>query len=204
MNGGEKEMKVKKMALISVLGALAAMLMIFVHFPLPFMPPFMDFDLSGLPEMIGGFALGPVAAVLIIVIKLILKLCIVSTSTVFTGELSNFILSCVYVLPAVLIYQRKKTKQSAIIGMAVGTALCAITAILTNLYMIIPFYTNLMTGMTFQTVIDMCAALNPLITDAFTLALYGIVPFNLIKNGVISVLTIILYKKISTLIKRFM
>lgn len=195
-------MKVKKMALISILGALAAMLMVFIHFPLPFMPPFMDFDLSSVPEIIGGFALGPLAAVMIIGIKLILKLVMVSTSTVFTGELQNFILSCVYVLPAVFIYQRHKTKKFAIIGMVVGTILCAITAVMTNLYLIIPFYTNLMTGMTFETVIQMCGSINPLITDTITLAIFGIIPFNLIKNSIVSVLTIILYKKISLMIKQ--
>lgn len=195
-------MKVKKMALISILGALAAMLMIFMHFPLPFMPPFMDFDLGCLPEMIGGFALGPLAAIAIIVIKLIIKLCFISTSTVFTGELQNFILSCAYVLPAVFIYRKHKSKKSAIIGMTVGTVLCALMAVLTNLYMIIPFYTNLMTGMSFQTVIEMCSAINPLIKDAVTLAIFGIIPFNLIKNGIVSILTLMLYKRISGLIKR--
>ena len=195
-------MKVKKMALISILGALSTVLLV-MNFPLPFMPPFMSFDLCGVPEMIGGFALGPVSAVLIIFIKLVLKLCFMGTSTVFTGEIQNFILSCAYVLPAVYIYQRNKTKKSAIIGMLAGTVICAVVAVFSNIYFIIPFYAKLYTGMTFDAIIGMCTAVNPMITNAFSLAIFGIIPFNLIKNGVISLLTMILYKKISPIIKNF-
>lgn len=194
-------MKSKKMALISVLGALTAALMYF-KFPLPFMPPFMDFDFCGVPEMIGGFALGPVAAVLIIAIKLILKLVLMGTTTMFVGELSNFILSCVYVLPAIYIYRKIKTKKGAIYGLIVGTILVSLTAIFTNLCIIIPFYGKML-GLEFNVIVDMCAAVNPLIKNGISLALFGIVPFNLIKNGIVSIITIILYKKISRLIKGY-
>lgn len=194
-------MKSKKIALIGILGALSALLMYF-KFPLPFMPPFMDFDLCGVPEMIGGFALGPVAAISIVFIKLILKLALQGTSTMFVGELSNFILSCAYVLPAIYIYHKNKTKKGAIHGLALGTIIVACTAIFTNLYIIIPFYGKML-GMEFQTILDMCAAVNPMVNNAITLAIFGIVPFNLIKNGAVSIITILLYKKISRIIKNY-
>lgn len=194
-------MKSKKMALISIFGALSAVLMYF-KFPIPFMPPFMDFDFCGVPEMIGGFALGPIAAVLIIAIKLILKLALMGTTTMFVGELSNFILSCVYVLPAIYIYRRNKSKKGAIYGLVLGTILVSITAIFTNLFIIIPFYGKML-GLQFNVILDMCAAVNPLINSSITLAIFGIIPFNLIKNGVVSIITIILYKKISHLIKNY-
>ena len=194
-------MKSKKMALISIFGALSAVLMYF-KFPIPFMPPFMDFDFCGVPEMIGGFALGPIAAVLIIAIKLILKLALMGTTTMFVGELSNFILSCVYVLPAIYIYRRNKSKKGAIYGLVLGTILVSITAIFTNLFIIIPFYGKML-GLQFNVILDLCAAVNPLINSSITLAIFGIIPFNLIKNGVVSIITIILYKKISHLIKNY-
>ena len=194
-------MKSKKMALISIFGALSAVLMYF-KFPIPFMPPFMDFDFCGVPEMIGGFALGPIAAVLIIAIKLVLKLALMGTTTMFVGELSNFILSCVYVLPAIYVYHRNKTKRGAVYGLILGTLLVSVTAIFTNLCIIIPFY-GTMLGLQFSSILDMCAAVNPLINSSITLAIFGIVPFNLIKNGVVSIITIILYKKISHLIKGY-
>ena len=192
-------LKTRNIALIGMMGALAAVLMM-IRFPLPFMPPFMDFDFASLPEIIGGFAMGPVAAVFIILVKILVKLVITGTSTAFTGEIQNVLLSCAYVLRAVLIYDRKKTKGHAVAGMAVGTLVCAVVAIFSNLYMIIPFYVNLF-GMTMDGIIEMCQAVNPAIKNPFTLAVFGIVPFNLIKNGVASLITYFAYKKVSRQIK---
>ena len=76
-------LKTRNIALIGMMGALAAVLMM-IRFPLPFMPPFMDFDFASLPEIIGGFAMGPVAAVFIILVKILVKLVITGTSTAFT------------------------------------------------------------------------------------------------------------------------
>ena len=193
-----KKLNVKKIALIGMLGALGGLLML-IKTPLPFMPPFMDFDLAALPEIIGGFALGPVAAVLIVIVKLIVKLAILGTSTAFVGELSNFIVSVAYVLPAVLIYDHHKEKKSALQGMIIGTIVCTLAAVISNVYMIIPFYANMMAGWSVDTIVDMC----PLVNDIWTLALFGVVPFNLIKCGVTSVITFIVYKKISVPLKKF-
>ncbi len=205
MKKGDRKMKtkwnVKEMALIGMLGTVAALLML-IRTPLPFMPPFMDFDLAALPEIIGGFALGPVAAIFIIIVKLIVKLAMLGTSTAFTGELSNFILSCSYMLPAIWIYNYHKSKHSAMIGMIVGTFVCAIMAVITNVFMIIPFYAH-MFGWTIQDVVDMCHAVAPFVNNTVTLALFGIIPFNLIKNGVASFITYIVYKKLSVPLKRF-
>lgn len=195
------QMNVKKIVLIGMLGAIGAILM-FIRTPLPFMPPFMDFDLASLPELIGGFALGPMAAVFIILVKILAKFAMLGTSSMFTGEIQNFLLSCAYVLPAVWIYNRHKSKKSAIQGMVTGTVICAIVAVFTNLYIIIPFYASL-GNMTVQSIIDMCSAVSPIITDTLTLAIFGIIPFNLIKNGIASIITYIVYKKISIPMKKF-
>lgn len=194
-------LKTRNIALIGIMGGLSAVLMLF-RFPLPFMPPFMDFDFASLPEIIGGFAMGPVAAIFIILVKILIKMAIMGTNSALTGEIQNVLLSCAYVIPAVLIYDRKKTKGHAVAGMAVGTLVCAVVAVFTNLYMIIPFYVNLF-GMSMDGIIDMCQAVNPAIRNPFTLALFGIVPFNLIKNGVASLITYFAYKKISIHIKQF-
>lgn len=196
-----KKLNVKRIALIGMLGALGGLLML-IRTPLPFMPPFMDFDLAALPEIIGGFALGPVAAVLIVIVKLLVKLAIVGTSTAFVGELSNLIVSCAYVLPAIWIYDRHKSKSSALTGMIVGTLVCTLAAVISNVYMIIPFYVNMM-GCSVDTIIQMCHAVCPLVNDLWSLALFGVVPFNLIKCGVASIITFIVYKKISVPLKHF-
>lgn len=191
----------KQMALCGLMGGLCTVLMMF-RFPLPFMPPFMDFDFSGLVEMIGGFTMGPIAAFAIITIKVLLKCLTQGTSSAWTGELSNFILSCSFVLPAVLIYGKHKTKKMAVVGMITGTIICSIVAVFTNLYIIIPFYATFM-GLSMEKIVAMCAAVNPFINSEWRMALLGIVPFNLIKNGVLSFLIIMLYKKMSRQIKQF-
>ena len=193
---------VKRLVMIGLLGALAGILMLF-KFPLPFMPPFMEFDLSGLVEVIGGFVLGPGAAVLIILVKLLVKLAFMGTSTMLTGEVSNFLLSCAYAVPAAWIYQHHKSRKSGAIGMAAGTILCSIAAVASNLLLIFPFYVKLM-GMSMEEIVAMCSAVNPLMKNTLTLALFGIVPFNLIKYGITSVITRLVYKRVSKTMKRYM
>lgn len=189
----------KKIAFIGLMGAVSAVLMLF-RFPLPLMPPFLSFDLSGLMEMLGGFMFGPAAALCIIVVKILLQLVMQGSFSLGTGELQNLILSCSYVLPAVFIYQRNKTKKMAAVGMTVSTIFASTVAVFTNLYLIIPFYVKLF-GMTMDDIIGMCTAVNPAMKDAATMAAFGILPFNLIKYGVTSVVTFLVYKRLSRLIK---
>lgn len=196
------KMSTRELTLCGLMGGLCAALMLF-RFPLPFMPPFMDFDFTGLVEIIGGFVMGPAAAVAIILVKVMIKALTQGTTSAWTGELQNIILSCSYVLPAVLIYERRKTKKMAVIGMAVGTILCAIVAVFTNLYMIIPFYASF-SGLTLDNILQMCSAVNPFISSKPALALFGIIPFNLIKNGTLSILAFIVYKKLSPQIRHFL
>ena len=195
------KVKTRDLTLIGMLGALCCVLMHF-DFPIPFMPPFMSFDFSGIVEMIGGFVMGPLQAVGIIAVKLLLKLATKGTGSAFTGEIQNFLLSCAYVLPAVILYHRRKTKKVAMIGMSIGTILCSITAILTNLYIIIPFYMTLM-GQEMDYFVQMCASVNPLIKDVVTMALIGILPFNLIKCGINTFCTAVIYKRLSPILHKY-
>lgn len=197
--GADTRMKVRTIAFVGLMGAVSAVLMLF-RFPIPFMPPFLSFDLSGLMEMLGGFMFGPFAAVCIIIVKILLQLVMQGSLSLGTGELQNFILSSCYVLPALFIYHRNKTKKTAAAGMAFSTIFVSAVAVLTNLYLIIPFYAKLF-GMTMQDIIDTCSAVNPAMKNAMTMALFGILPFNLIKYGVTSIVTFIVYKRLSKLIK---
>lgn len=192
-------MKVKKIAFIGLMGAVSAVLML-LRFPIPFMPPFLSFDLSGVMEMMGGMMFGPLEALCIIVVKILLQLVMQGSMSLGTGELQNFILSSTYVLPAVLIYHRKKTKKSAIAGMAVSSIIVAVVAVITNLYLIIPFYVKLF-GMSMDDIISMCSAVNPAMKDTMSLVIFGLVPFNLIKYGATSIVTFIVYKRLSGVIR---
>lgn len=190
-----KKFKTRDLTVIAMLGAICCVLM-HVDFPLPFMPPFMNFDLCGLVELIGGFAMGPVQAFCIIMVKILLKLATEGTASAFTGELQNVLLSCAYVLPPVILYHRNKTKKTAMAGMAIGSVFTGIVAIFTNLYIIIPFYMTLM-GQDMAYFVAMCTEANPMVTDVFTLAILGILPFNLIKCGINSLGAMVLYKRLS-------
>ncbi len=190
--------KTRDLTMIAMLGAICCVLM-HMDFPLPFLPPFMNFDLCGLVELIGGFAMGPLQAFAIIMVKILLKLATEGTTSAFTGEVQNVILSCAYVLPPVILYHRNKTKKTAIKGMAVGSILCSVTAVFTNLYIIIPFYMALM-GQEMDYFIQMCGEVNPAIQNAFTFVILGVVPFNLIKCGVNSVGAMVLYKRLSPIL----
>lgn len=191
----------KQLALMGMLGALSAILMLF-RFPLPLMPPFLSFDIALVPELIGAFALGPIAGVIIILVKIMVQLVISGSDSMLTGELQSFLLSCSLILPAAIIYQRNKTRKEAVIGMGVGVITCTIMAVITNLYIIIPFYVSLY-GMSMEQIIDMCRIVNPYMNSITSMAIIGIVPFNIIKTLINCVITFILYKHISPLIHKF-
>ena len=195
----DARMKVKKIAFIGLMGAVSAVLMLF-RVPIPFMPPFLSFDLSGLMEMLGGFMFGPMAAACIIVVKILLQLVMQGSFSLGTGELQNLILSCSYVLPALIIYHRNKTKKMAITGMAVSTLFVSVMAVFTNLYLISPFYVKLF-GMSMDDIITMCRTVNPAMKNVTSMAVFGLLPFNLIKYGVTSLVTFIVYKRLSRVIK---
>lgn len=178
----EMKFTARKLVMIAIFGALAYVLMLF-KFPLPFMPPFMDFDLAGVPELLGTFLLGPVAGIFIVLIKLLIKLATVGTASMFTGEIQNFILSISFILPASLMYRRSTFKNSALKGMLTGTVVVTFVACLSNVYFIIPFYTKLY-GLSMEAIIAMTQAVNPMVDSVWKLVIIGIIPFNLIKYGV--------------------
>ena len=192
--------KVRRLTMAALMGAIAFILM-YLNFGVPFLSPFAEFDLSALPEMIGGFILGPAGAVEIIAVKILLILVFKGTSSMFTGEVQNFLLSLAYVLPAVLYYRKNRTKKGAAIGLVLGSVLSVIVAIFTNLYLIFPAYIYLY-GMSWDSIIEICSAANPWITDVPTFAAFSVVPFNVISRAVTSVITMLVYKKISVPLKK--
>lgn len=191
--------QIKRTAFVGLMGAVSAVLML-LRFPLPFLPPFMSFDLSGVMEIMGGYMFGPVAAFLVIIVKILIQLIIQGSLSFGTGEVQGLILSCAYVMPATAIYHWKKSKQNAVIGMTVSTLAVSAAAVFTNLYLIIPFYAT-MAGMTMDDIVALCTAVNPAMKDAMSMVVLGIVPFNLIKYGATSVVTFFVYKRLSKVIR---
>ncbi|MBE6971158.1 MAG: ECF transporter S component [Ruminococcaceae bacterium] len=192
--------KLRRLTLAAMMGTIAFIL-IFINFGVPFLSPVAEFDLSALPELIGGFILGPVGAVMIIVVKLGLKLAIQGTESMFTGEIQNFLLSVAYVLPAVLYYRRHRTKKGAAVGLAIGAVISVVAAVFTNLYIIFPFYIKLY-GMNWDGIVAMFSAVNPWIKNIPTMVAFSVVPFNLISRTITAVLAFFTYKKLSVPLKK--
>ena len=176
-----------------MLGALSAVLMMF-DFPLPFAPSFLKFDIAELPALFAGFFLGPVSGCAVVVVKILLKLVTQGTDTAFAGEFMNVFGSCVFVLSASLIYQFRRTKTGAVIALSVASVLVSFAFIYLNIYVGFPMYERLY-GMSPDMIVQMGAAVNPYIHDTFTLMLFSFLPFNLLKHGVTSVVTYLIYKR---------
>lgn len=191
-----KRMSVSKMTKIAMLSVLAFVLMQF-ELMLPMFPSFLKIDVSDLPALVGAFAMGPLAGVAIEAVKNLLHL--LQTSTGGVGELANFAIGSAIVVPAALIYKRHKSKKSAIVGLAVGTIIMAVVGALANYFVLIPFYSAFMP---IDAIIGLGTAVNPSIINLWTLVLYGIVPFNIVKGIILSILTLVLYKRISPILHK--
>ncbi len=188
--------KTRRITIIAVCGAIATVLHIF-DFPLLFLAPgFYKLDFSELPIMLCGFYLGPTATVLCQAIKILLKLLLKSTSTAFVGDLANFIVGCSLVLPATIIYHAKRTRTSALVGLIVGTVCMTVFGSAFNAVYLIPKFSELF-GVPLDAIIGMGTKINPGIHSLSTFVFYSVAPLNLLKGAVISVLTILLYKRVA-------
>jgi riboflavin transporter FmnP len=176
---------------ISLMGVISLIIMFF-EISLPIFPSFLKIDLSDIPALITGFALGPVAGVLVELIKNLLHL--LRTSTGGIGELGNFLVGAAYVLPAALYYKQHRNKKGALVGMGLGTLGMGIMGGLANYFILLPFYE---TFMPIEIIVDMAAAVNHLVVDLRTLIYYTIIPFNLLKGILVALVTLPLYKKIA-------
>ena len=177
-----------KLAVTAVLTAMASVLM-YYEIPLPFMPPFLKFDFSEVPVVIGSFAIGPIWGVVIELLKNLIHLPMTQTAGI--GEMSNFITGSIFVVTAGLIYNKFHSKPGIVLSTAVATIVLALAGIPLNAYVTLPLYANVL-GFTTEAIVGMSQAVNPLITDKWTLSLWGFVPFNLFKGVIVSIITFLL------------
>lgn len=191
--------KIRTMVSVGMLGAISVVLMLF-EFPLPFVAPsFYELDFSEVPILIGAFAFGPVAGVMTELVKILLNLVINGTDTAFVGEFANFVIGCALVVPASLIYKRKKSRKSAVIGLAVSVIVMTVAGVFMNALVLIPFYAKAFMPM--EAIIEMGQAINPGINGIWDFVVLTVAPFNIIKGILVSVITMLLYKHISPILK---
>lgn len=190
----------KDIAKVGVLAAVAAVVMM-LKFPLPFAPSFLTLDFSEIPVLIGALALGPIAGAMIELIKILLNFVINGTATAGVGELGNFLIGCSLVVPAAIIYRRNKTFKNALFGLIVGIFSLVLIGAILNYLFLIPAYAAAY-GAPIEALIKMGSAVNRHIVSLETLVLYAIVPFNIVKGLMVSVITMLIYKKLSPLLHK--
>lgn len=194
-----KGLSTKMIAQIGMLGAISVVLMLF-EVPLPFVPSFYKLDLSEVPVLIGAFAMGPAAGAFIELVKILLNLLINGTDTAGVGELANYFIGISLCIPASLTYRKIHSKKGAILGLTVGTLVMTAFGCFVNAYIMLPAYASAF-HFPIDTLIEMGAAVNGKITNLFTFVVFAVAPFNLIKGIVVSVIVVLIYKKISPILR---
>ena len=189
------KLSIRTMTSVAVLSAVAFVLAFF-EFPVPLSPSFARMDLSDFPALIGAFAFGPVAGILIELIKNLLGL--FSSATSGIGELANFLMGASYVAAAGLIYKLHKTKKTALVGGIVGSVIMGIVAALTNYFILLPLFEQFMP---LDQLIASFGEKMPFIKTKLDVVIYNAFPFNLLKGLVITAVTMLIYKRIRPLLK---
>lgn len=192
---GKSRIGVRRMVQIAMLAAVAVILMAF-EIPLPFAPAFYKIDFSEVPVLVGCFAIGPTAGVVIEFLKIVLHMLIHGTSTAGVGDLGNFLVGCAFVLPAALIYKNKKSRVHAIVGMITGTIFMVISGCFINAFVLLPTYAKAF-GMPIDALVGMGTAVNSHINSLTTFVIFAVAPFNLLKGALVSLIVFLIYKKIS-------
>lgn len=188
LKGGNlmKQRQTRRMILVGMLSAIAFVLM-FLKFPLPFLPPYLTIDFSDAPALIATFLFGPIAGIMVELIKNLLNFFFNMSDPI--GPVANFLAGTSFLLTSYLIYQKSRTQRALIIGLISATIITTIVLSVMNYFVLLPLY-GLIMNLT-----DIVHNLKIIITA-------GIIPFNLIKGLLISIVFLLLYPRISNILKR--
>ena len=190
-----------KLTVTAMLSAVAFILM-FIEFPIPaLIPSFVKLDISDLPELLAAFSLGPVYGVAVTFLKNLLHIVFKGTSSAYVGELCNFLLGAVFSLVAGFIYQRKKSRKSALIGAVVGAALMAIVSVPLNYFVVYPAYV-VCYGMPLEAIIGMYQAILPSSDSLIKCLTIFNMPFTFCKGMLDVLLCFLIYKPLSPLLHK--
>ena len=189
--------KTREMTLIGIFAAISSVFMFF-ELPLPFMPPFLKFDPSGVPILLASMLFGPSAAISVTLIKDVIHL--LSTTTGGVGELADFLILSTFSAVVGLIYQKRRDLKAVLWATLAGTATCAVVGSLANYYLLIPFFSKIMP---LDAIFAACAEINPAIDGLNAYILFGALPFNLIKGLLLTLFTFLLYRRMEGFLKTY-
>lgn len=189
---------IRKITAVAILSAVSSVLRFF-DFPVGLAPSFLELDFSELPALIASFALGPFYGVLVCLIKNLLNLPF--SSTLMVGELANFLIGVCFVVPAGIIYRYCKSKKGAVIGSLAGAVLMAVISIPVNYYITYPIYAQLYANGDMNVIVGMYTVLYKDIDTLMKALVYCNMPFTLVKGLLVFIITLLIYKYISPLLK---
>ena len=178
----EKKITTERLAKMAMMVALAIVLVFLIHFPIFPAVPFLEYDPADIPILIGTFAFGPLAGILLTIVTAVLQGVTVSAQSGPYGIIMHIIATSALVLTAGIIYSKGKTKKRAVIALICGTLAMTLVMIPANMLITTKFW-----GMT-------VSELMPFMP--------WIILFNLIKAGINSMVTFLVYKKISPFLHR--
>ncbi|MDF2675393.1 MAG: transporter component [Clostridiales bacterium] len=185
---------------VSVLSAMAFILM-FLEFPLPIFPSFLKLDFSDIPALLGAFAMGPIAGILIEFLKNLLNIVVQGSQTGFIGELANFVVGAAFVGTAGSMYRHSKTRKNALISMIAGVLVMSTIASLTNYFIFLPLYETVL-HFPISAMVEAGAKIFKGITDFNSFVAYSILPFNLFKGALVAIITFLAYKRLSPILHK--
>lgn len=187
----------QRITLIGIFSALAAVLM-YLEIPFFFAPPeAYKLDFSEVPVLISSFMLGPVEGIITECLKIVIKLIIKPTSTAFVGEFANLVVGITFVLPASIIYKKKKTRKGALLGMTAGTLTMTVVGCFVNAFILLPAFAYLFGNVPVSEIIKLGTAVNPAITNMFTFIVLAVVPVNVVKGVLVSLVVFLIYKPVT-------
>lgn len=182
---------------VGMLTAVAVALQ-YIEVPIPIMPSFIKLDFSDLPALIGAFAYGPIAGVLISLLKNVIHMAVSQSG--FVGELSNFILGASFTAVAGLIYMFKKTKLSALLAGVVGALVMAVISLPSNYFLIYPLYYKIL-GFPEEAILGMYKALLPSVKSIFQALCIFNIPFTFVKGLLCVLIAMLIYKPLAKVLK---
>ncbi|MBQ7463921.1 MAG: ECF transporter S component [Lachnospiraceae bacterium] len=187
--------RIRRLTGTAMLAASAYVLM-FLEFPIPLMPPFIKMDFSELPALIAAFAYGPLSGVLVCLVKNLIHL--LNTQTGGVGELANFVLGAVFVFTAGMVYRKVHNKKGAVLGALLGAVIMGGISLVTNYYVVYPIYTNFMP---MEAIIAAYQLIYSGVKDLWGCLLIFNLPFTIFKGLCSTLITFVIYKKLSPLLK---
>src|SRR5690625_3364006 len=177
-----------KIIILAVLGTVS-LLLFFLNFPLPFLPPYLKVDFGEVPALLAALIFSPMAGVIVVGIKNILYLFVGGGEPV--GVIANFLAANMFILPVAIFYHKYKGVKSIVSGLVTGTIVMAVGMSILNYLVILPVYAFFM-GMEEMKIESV----------KWFAVMFGILPFNLLKGIIVGILFVPLFIKMRSWIEK--